>query len=275
MKKFLFILFGLFAFSGAFAAGENIPTSKSYVDSKLGEKQDTIPANDGATQVLTNTGTAGEYGTRGIYDANGAYASQTQNLVDAATMNAGVQNAIDSEFQCIEWADPNDHTSDCLLMDVFGQTERRSPNLFDSSQILKASGWTENNGVYSGKIDNLYRLGNMNACLPGPCKENTQYTLSYTISVDENATPNGPVQPWLYIRYTDGTTTSPAYSLLPSNPGDTSHIVLTSNSGKTVAYIRGTYGNNASVHISNIQLQEGTTATPYVPYGNLYLPNGE
>jgi len=118
MKKFLFILFGLFVVAGAFAAGENIPTSKSYVDSKLGEKQNIIPANDGATQVLTNTGTAGEYGTKGIYDATGAYAAQTQNLVDAATMNAGVQNAIDSEFQCIEWLDPNDHSSDCLLMDL-------------------------------------------------------------------------------------------------------------------------------------------------------------
>ena len=32
MKKFLFILFGLFVVMGAFAAGENVPTSKSYVD---------------------------------------------------------------------------------------------------------------------------------------------------------------------------------------------------------------------------------------------------
>ena len=275
MKKILFILFGVVAFSGAFAAGENIPTSKSYVDSKLGEKQDIIPANDGTTQVLTNTGTAGEYGTKGIYDANGEYAAQAQNLVDAATMNAGVQNAIDSEFQCIEWANPNDHSSDCLLFDVFGQTERRSPNVFDSSQILKASGWTENNGVYSGQIVSLYRLGRMDACTPGPCKATTQYTLSYTISVDENATPVGPVSPRLMIGYTDGTYSQPSSSLMPQNPGDTSHIVLTSNSGKTVAYINGTYNHNAPIHISNIQLQEGTTATPYVPYGNLYLPNGE
>jgi len=119
MKKFLFVLMGVFTFSGAFAAGENIPTSKSYVDSKLGEKQDIIPANDGATQVLTNTGTAGEYGTKGIYDATGAYATQTQNLVDAATMNAGVQNAIDSEFQCIEW----DEHGECLLLQLGGISE--------------------------------------------------------------------------------------------------------------------------------------------------------
>ncbi len=120
MKKFLFILFGVFVVIGAFAAGENIPTSKSYVDSKLGEKQDIIPANDGTTaRVLTNTGTAGEYGTKGIYDANGAYATQTQNLVDAATMNAGVQNAIDSEFQCIEY----DENNECLLMQLGGITQ--------------------------------------------------------------------------------------------------------------------------------------------------------
>ncbi len=132
MKKFLFILFCVFAFSGAFAAGENIPTSKSYVDSKLGEKQDIIPANDGATQVLTNTGTAGEYGTKGIYDSTGEYASQTQNLVDAATMNTGVQNAIDSEFQCIEY----DENNECLLMQLGNQNLFRPELVTNRSNLI-------------------------------------------------------------------------------------------------------------------------------------------
>ncbi len=274
MKKFLFILFGLFVIAGAFAAGENIPTSKSYVDSKLGEKQDTIPANDGTTQVLTNTGTAGEYGTKGIYDANGAYATQTQNLVDAATMNAGVQNAINSEFQCIEWANPNDHSSDCLLMDVFGQTEHRSPNLFDSSQILKASGWTENNGVYSGQINNLYRLGDM--IISQEFKPDTQYTLSYTLANDENniyADVNARFQ----FRYTDGTTSSPSnyvYTTISTDPLRW-RVVARSASGKTISALYTNYNHNGIIYLSDIQLQEGTTATPYVPYGNLYLPNGE
>ena len=141
MKKFLFVLFGLFVFAGAFAAGENIPTSKSYVDTAVATKQDTIPANDGAAQVLTNTGTAGEYDTKGIYDATGEYAVQQNNLVDAATMNAGVQNAIDSEFQCIEWLDPNDHTSDCLLMDVFGTPPQQIlPNGFTALEYLESTG---------------------------------------------------------------------------------------------------------------------------------------
>ena len=140
MKKFLFILFGLFVVMGAFAAGENVPTSKSYVDSKLVEKQDIIPANDGAAQVLTNTGTAGEYDTKGIYNATGEYATQTQNLVDAATMNAGVQNAIDSEFQCIEWLDPNDHSSDCLLMQLGGITEYTLPTEYTQLEYLESTG---------------------------------------------------------------------------------------------------------------------------------------
>ena len=137
MKKILFILFGVFVVIGAFAAGENIPTSKSYVDSKLGEKQDIIPANDGTTQVLTNTGTAGEYGTKGIYDANGAYATQTQNLVDAATMNAGVQNAIDSEFQCIEY----NESGECLLMDVFGPSPQQIiPHEYTQIEYIESDG---------------------------------------------------------------------------------------------------------------------------------------
>ncbi len=147
MKKFLFVLFGVFVVIGAFAAGENIPTSKSYVDAAVATKQDIIPANDGATQVLTNTGTAGEYGTKGIYDANGAYATQTQNLVDAATMNAGVQNAIDSEFQCVEY----DENNNCLLMDVFGTPQQQIlPSGYTALEYLESTGTQYiNSGILS------------------------------------------------------------------------------------------------------------------------------
>ncbi len=265
MKKFLFIFFGVFVFSGAFAAGENVPTSKGYVDSKLGEKQDIIPANDGAARVLTNTGTAGEYGTKGIYDATGEYAVQAQNLVDAAAMNAGVQNAIDSEFQCIEWLDPNDHTSDCLLFDVFGQIQTQNPNVFDASQLLGALYWHEKNGVYTGQISNLHHLGNMNACASGVCKDNTQYILSYTIAADENTSASGALRPQLCIRYTDGTGLCPSSNVLPRNPGDVAHIILISEAGKTVGYVFGTFIRSALVHISDIELREMRI---YIPAGN-------
>ncbi len=116
MRKFLISIIGALSIYSAFAAGENIPTSKSYVDAAIATKQDIISATTGASQVLTNTGTAGEYGTKEIYDSNATYGEQTDALIDAITMNTAVQNAIDSEFQCVEY---DDH-GECLLMDVFG-----------------------------------------------------------------------------------------------------------------------------------------------------------
>ena len=116
MRKFLISIIGALSIYSAFAAGENIPTSKSYVDAAIATKQDIISATTGASQVLTNTGTAGEYGTKEIYDSNATYGEQTDALIDAITMNTAVQNAIDSEFKCVEY---DDH-GECLLMDVFG-----------------------------------------------------------------------------------------------------------------------------------------------------------
>ena len=113
MRKPIVFICALFCVA-AVAMDENIPTSKSYVDAAVETKQDIIPAADGAVRVLTNTGVAGEYETRGIYDAAGQYATQKQNLVDAQTMNAAVQNAIDFEFQCIEY----DENNECLLMNI-------------------------------------------------------------------------------------------------------------------------------------------------------------
>ncbi len=116
MKKF-FAFLSLFCFIGtAFATGENVPTSKDYVDGKIALKQDTILANNGTAQVLTNTGTAGEYGTKNIYNSSGSYAGQSDALIDAATMNAAVQNAIDSEFECVE----QDGNGNCLFARVHG-----------------------------------------------------------------------------------------------------------------------------------------------------------
>ena len=110
MKKFFVFLFTFVFIGTAFAAGENIPTSKSYVDAEIVTKQDKIAANNGAAQVITNTGTAGEIGTKNIYDASGSYAGQSDALIDAQTMNAAVQNAIDSEFECVD--------NDCTLFNV-------------------------------------------------------------------------------------------------------------------------------------------------------------
>ncbi len=275
MKKFLFVLFGVFVIMGAFAAGENIPTSKSYVDSKLGEKQNTIPANDGATQVLTNTGTAGEYGTKGIYDANGAYATQTQNLVDAATMNAGVQNAIDSEFQCIEW---DDH-GECLLFDVFGTTAKSaSKNLFslnDAKVIWKNSTeitTTKNSDGFTVIYPVETTSPRYAAILVELGDINDYRGKTLTISAKTRC-ENGGRPTYNLTRTNDNGTRRPDEKTtltIPNTPDD----------GMTKIAFRlyataGGVGTNPSCTYYDIMVEEGTSATEYEPYKNLYIPAGE
>ena len=72
MRHLFVSIIGAFAVFSVFATGENIPTSRPYVDSALTQKQDIIERTTGANQVLTNTGTAGEYGTKEIYDSTAA-----------------------------------------------------------------------------------------------------------------------------------------------------------------------------------------------------------
>ena len=271
MRKILFILLGVFMFGFAFAAGENVPTSKGYVDSKLGEKQDNITATD-APRAIMNTGVAGEYDTRGIYDSTGEYSDQTRALVDAATMNAGVQNAINSEFQCIEWVDPNDHSSDCLLFNIFGQTERRSPNLFDVSKIpervtygtllinngdgsLTATGSATNSAVYTKR--------KLSELAPG-LVAGKKYTLSLKTTAGSNwpqadqiALINESVSPRRVVSWMPGRTIQIDQGLLDSG-----------------VYFQAPTTRVPNI-ISDIQITEGTTAMPYVPYGNIYMPAAE
>ena len=71
------------------------------VNAKLNTKQDDIdPFNDHT--AVTYTGTAGQIGQKGIYQATGTYSDQSDNLIDAKTFNAALKNGLDSEFVCRE-----------------------------------------------------------------------------------------------------------------------------------------------------------------------------
>ena len=274
MKKFLFVLMGVFAFSGAFAAGENVPTSKSYVDAAVATKQDIIPANDGAIQVLTNTGTAGEYGTRGIYDATGEYMTQAQNLVDAATMNAGVQNAINSEFQCIEW---DDH-GECLLFDIFGTTAKSaSKNLFNQNEAMVI--W-KNSDIKTIKDSHGFTVTH-----PGTDTTSTYRLVlvelgdindyrgkTLTISAKTRC-ENGGKALYNLTRTNDNGTRRPDEKTtltIPNTPDDG----MTKIAFRLYATAGGT-GTNQSCTYYDIMVEEGASATEYEPYKNLYLPAGE
>ncbi len=90
------------------------------VNTKLNQKQDDIdPFNDHT--AVTYTGTAGQIGQKGIYQATGAYAEQSDNLIDAKTFNAALKNGLDSEFVCSENRDPVSGL--CWLYTIHNNTE--------------------------------------------------------------------------------------------------------------------------------------------------------
>ncbi len=180
MKKFFVFLFSFVFIGLAFAAGENVPTSKSYVDAEIATKQDKIAANNGAAQVLTNTGTAGEYGTKNIYNSSNAYAGQSGALIDAATMNAAVQNAIDSEFECVD--------NDCTLFDVSANINAGafSGNKFTTDnqlvgQIMSVDGVISSNSNYNVTDYIFLRAGD------------------YTVTFQDTSTSTG--RPFRILRY--------------------------------------------------------------------------
>ena len=264
MRRFLISIMGALAVFSAYATGENVPTSRSYVDSALTPKQDIIERTTGANQVLTNTGTAGEYGTKEIYNSTNAYGTQQDALVDAQTMNAGVQNAIDSEFQCIEWANPNDHTSDCLLMEIRGKTQTQSPNLFDISKVPthEASGARiVNNGDGTITVTSITNgaiiTGKKLSELAPEMTANDTYTLSFETT--------GTV-PRILLYCFGHTSDNTQWAR------NTSKMITENLLDCTVYFYASGTGTTAT--ISDIQIERGSTATPYQPYGNVYVPAG-
>ena len=115
-----------------------IPTVGA-VDTKLENKQDEL--DFAANTVLMNTGVAGEPAAKGIYQSSGDYNTQADSLVDAATFNAALQNAINSELSCAQRKDPNDPTSKCLLFNIFAPTQNLMiPNTYTRLEYLESTG---------------------------------------------------------------------------------------------------------------------------------------
>ena len=109
------------------------------VNAKLENKQDEL--DFAANTVLMNTGTAGEPTAKGIYQSSGDYNSQTDSLVDAATFNAALQAAINSELSCAQRKDPNDPNSKCLLFNIFAPTQNRIiPAEYTRLEYLESTG---------------------------------------------------------------------------------------------------------------------------------------
>ena len=137
MKKLLFVVFALFALS---VRADNTITSKEYVAGQVSNLQEQIPAKNTNT-VLTNTGTAGTIGEKAIYDTTAAFGAQSDALVTAGAFNSAIQNALESEFVCIEWQGSVHDNAHCLLYEVRAATQTQTlPSGYTQLEYIESTG---------------------------------------------------------------------------------------------------------------------------------------
>ena len=267
MKKIMIaFMFGFCTVVHA-AVNDNAATSQTYVDTAMAAKQPTVPA-EGNNVVMTFDSTATDgIGTKNIYDPSGSYAEQQESLVTAVTANEAIQLMLDGELTCNMY-NPDDPT-DCWLWNLH-EPVNPSRNLFDVSKIsdrLSGGGsMIVNNGdgsitvtsTTNGAIATSRKLSELAPSL----EINKTYVLNFTSS----ATGINSKTTFFYcINHTEDN-----YMWYAEYPK-----TITENMLDCLMYFYAN-GTHSTATISNIQIEEGTVATPYQPYGqNTFLPQNQ
>lgn len=263
MKRILIAFLLVLNIGIAYSADKTI-TSKTYVDNQIATKQDKIPAVDTNT-VITHTGESGNIGEKGIYDSTGNYAEQQTSLVTAGDANTGINNALENEFVCID--EDTDHT--CLLWKIRNITEHSaSKNLFNISKMTDYTyGGTSslhvlvNNGngsisVTTPSNDSAISTGKKLSQLVPGLEVGKTYTLSFKSDYSTKV---------LLYYFSDS-----SQNILWT-PGTSQ--VMTQTMLNSVFYF--SYRVSATQNIYDIQMEEGSVATEYEPYKNLYIPQNQ
>ena len=258
MKKLLFVVLALFAFV---AYADNTITSKEYVDGQVSNLQTQIPAKNTNT-VLTNTGTAGTVGDKVIYDTTAAYGAQSDALVTAAAFNSAVQNALESEFVCVEWLGDVHDNAHCLLYEVRGATANQSPNLLCEPSALTLSAFDVQTGIFTNTSvdtrsyvqlfifvgESLYKGYDLTR--PNQIARETFTTLDNTNIL--YLKHNGAVRDFrIYFPVEPSTTYTLLVKAIETNPTVVGGIKL------QLMLVRGEYDSDV-----------------FIPCGNVYLPSG-
>ena len=138
-------------------------------------------------------------------------------------------------------------------------------NMFDESQFLNATGWTkDSNGFYTGnsrELNALYGYSSDGFIPSAKFKPNTQYTCSGIGKVADSVAFMNLI--WVY-----DDDTREAISL----PYSTTEAAFTgtSSAGKTVKKVAvGYISNYGTIYLKNVQVEEGTSKTDYIPYSNI------
>lgn len=143
-------------------------------------------------------------------------------------------------------------------------TTTTGKNLFNEELILGSiEGVTYENDHYVFSVHKAYVK--YNDKIPSLYfKQNTQYTITlsgYAIGNNEN-TNDGKTNFRIVFKYTDGTESSQQLNATKTDY----NLRYTSVANKTIEKMYMYYGYGGTAYISHIQLEEGTTATPYEPY---------
>ena len=268
MKKLFIIICALFV---GIANADNVITSKEYVDAAGATLQPQVQAKN-ANTVLTYPAAGTETpGEKAIYDASAAYATQSDALVTAGEFNNALQVALDTEFVCVSRNDQG-----CLLYEIrAGTPKSASKNLFDvnSAKIIHKT----HNAIQVTKTSTGYSLMKTNGApfqfiLVEIGDINDLVGKKLTVSFNASCTNSADPVVLMGLSNDDGsqrTAQGAATLLVKPEAGRT----------KVVIWLYASASNNEPpagtiCTYSNIQVEEGETATAYEPYRNLYLPSG-
>lgn len=149
------------------------------------------------------------------------------------------------------------------LKEDIGELESGTKNIFNSRELLNATGWTKNGNSYTGTAGNLGKAYKENN-YPISFEPNTKYTISLKALTNGSASTDGiGIQFEFY--YTDGTKS--VLELLNNTLTETSYVFGT-NSQKSISYmrIRHSSGGNNTWVLSEIQIEKGNKTNYVNPF---------
>ena len=131
-------------------------------------------------------------------------------------------------------------------------------NLFDSEQLLKASGWTCEDGVYSGTVSTLFKAFGIETekgyDIPLRGKK-------LAISFEAKNSDKTTVTTYFQVHYTDGA----KQNIGAINSTEWKKYSGVTNAGNISKIIAG-YSNDDTVYFRNIQIEAASAVTDYEPY---------
>lgn len=149
------------------------------------------------------------------------------------------------------------------LKEDLGELEIGTKNIFNSRELLNATGWTRNGNSYTGTAGNLGKAYKENN-YPISFEPNTKYTISLKALTNGSDSTDGiGIQFEFY--YTDGTKI--VLELLNNTLTETSYVLGT-NPQKSISYmrIRHSSGGNNTWVLSEIQIEKGNKTNYVNPF---------